>query len=149
MFHKVMNKNPANNSVKRLNIEGILCEEPTAIKIHVLSYYKELYREKENDTPFFSNLPLKTLSGDSRKMLEKGFTEDEVFTVIKSLAGDKVSGPDGFPLEVYKRSWPFMKKEIMVAVNVFLGKGLPGLCLNATFVTLIDKKDGGKCFEDF
>lgn len=45
--------------------------------------------------------------------------EKETKSATDSMASYKSPGPDGFPMEVYKRGWEFMKLEIMAVVRIF------------------------------
>lgn len=72
--------------------------------------------------------------------MEINFIEDEVFEAIKSLETDNTHGPDSFLVQIYQKSWFFMKREIMEFIKEFQEHGYLDWSLNTTFVTLIDKR---------
>ena len=45
--------------------------------------------------------------------LEKPFSEEEVYDLLSSFYGEKVSGPDGFSVAFWQFSWDFVKKEVL------------------------------------
>lgn len=73
--------------------------------------------------PFFENLSLKSLNEKNKILLERSFTEEEIFTAVCSLAGDKTLGPDGFPVTVYQKASSLMKNDIMEVFNEFHRNG--------------------------
>lgn len=62
---------------------------------------------------------------------------------------DKTPGPEGFPMEVYRKCWNFMRFEIMEIVGDLQEKCLRNWKLNTSFMVLIPKKDGEKEAKDF
>ena len=45
--------------------------------------------------------------------MEEVFTEEEIWTVISGLNGNKVPGPDGLPLAFWSFCWDFVKDEVL------------------------------------
>ena len=46
--------------------------------------------------------------------LEVPFSEEEVFSTLSSLNGDKASGSDGFTLAFWQDCWDVVKNEVLV-----------------------------------
>ena len=63
-------------------------------------------------------LPFSTLSPEEASSLELPFREEEVFTALNEVDGDKAPSPDGFSIAFWQASWYFVKGEIM---EMFLG----------------------------
>ncbi|CAL5070105.1 unnamed protein product [Urochloa decumbens] len=73
--------------------------------------------------------------------LERPFSEDEVWSTIRSLPNDKAPGPDGFTAEFYKSAWPILKLEIMNAFNAFYRTNRGQFQrVNGALITLLPKK---------
>lgn len=95
------------------------------------------------------NLAFTSIREDSAAWLERDFEEEEVKAVVFDLGGDKVLGPDGFPLAFFQQLCELTKKDIMVFIKDFHSRcGLPKHA-GASFITLIPKKKGADCLKDF
>lgn len=73
--------------------------------------------------------------------LDAPFTEEELWTAIKTLPRDKAPGPDGFTAEFYRSAWPVIKVDLLAALNAFNRadrRGFRGI--NNALVTLLPKK---------
>lgn len=64
----------------------------------------------------------------------------EIKSAVDSMATDKSPGPDGFPMEVYKCCWNFMKTEIMSIVEELQDNCFLNWRINTTFIVLIPKE---------
>ncbi|WZY87154.1 hypothetical protein YC2023_033538 [Brassica napus] len=65
------------------------------------------------------------------------------------MPANKAPGPDGFPAEFYRASWPMIKQDFVVAVQSFFMYGLLPRGVNATILTLIPKHDDAKEIKDY
>ncbi|RVW64196.1 hypothetical protein CK203_046361 [Vitis vinifera] len=72
--------------------------------------------------------------------LEEVFSEEEVFSALSDLNGDKAPGPDGFLLNFWQFCWDFVKEEVMGFLKEFQEHGRFVRSLNSTFLVLIPKK---------
>ena len=73
----------------------------------------------------------------------------EIFDVIQNFNGDKAPGPDGFPMAFFQACWGILKTDLMVVFHHFFAKGQFKKSLNATFITLIPKKNSAIEVKDF
>ncbi|RVX10737.1 Transposon TX1 uncharacterized 149 kDa protein [Vitis vinifera] len=89
------------------------------------------------------------IDGEDAARLEEAFTEEEVFSALSDLNGDKAPGPDGFSLSFWKFSWDFAKEEVMGFLKEFHEHDRFVRSLNSTFLVLILKKAGAKDLRDF
>lgn len=82
------------------------------------------------------------LARDLQDDLDEFFTEEEVWTTLKSLPSDKAPGPYGYTDRFYKSCWQIIESGIMAALIVIHCGNVQNLwMLNSTFVTLIPKKE--------
>lgn len=112
-------------------------------------FYQRLYTEEFSLPPKLDNLHFDTLDTPSRESLEVEFTEDEIFTALKSCNGDKAPGPDGFNFKFLLSFWTLIKDDVVNLFMEFHRDGLFIKSLNSTFVVLIPKKEGPQDFKDF
>lgn len=59
------------------------------------------------------------ISDIERRMLEKPFSEDEVWKVLSSMKGEKALGPDGFSISFFKKCWYIVKSDLMKVFEEF------------------------------
>ena len=94
-------------------------------------------------------LPFATVSPEEASSLELPFREEEVFTAIKEMDGDKASSPNGFTMAFWQASWHLVKGEIMEMFRDFHANETFIRSLNATFLVLIPKKGDAEDLKDF
>jgi hypothetical protein len=72
--------------------------------------------------------------------LERMFTEEEVWSVIKELPSDRAPGPDRFIGAFYQKAWEVIKGDVMAAIlKLAVGDGRGFGKLNRSLITLIPK----------
>ena len=80
------------------------------------------------------------IGSEEATKLEEVFLEEEIWTAISGLNGDKTLGPNGFPLALGSFSWDFVKNEVLGFFKEFHEWSRFVKNLNATFLVLIPKK---------
>ena len=65
------------------------------------------------------------------------------------MEGDKALGPDGFSLAFYHHCWEVVDRDVLTAFEEFYQHSKFEKSLNATFITLIPKKNGASNLRDF
>ena len=82
--------------------------------------------------------------------LERVFSVDEVWAVVRQMPSDKAPGRDGFTGLFYKRCCHIIREDIMHAVNAFWAQDFRSLNhLNEAFMVLIKKKEEPSQMRDF
>lgn len=81
--------------------------------------------------------------------LEAPFTKEEIDAVIKELPSNKSSGPDGFNTDFIKKCWPIIKSDFYDLCEQFHKGELCLQSINSSFITLIPKKNGATCVNDY
>jgi len=80
-----------------------------------------------------------SLTWEDSMSLLKVFSEEEVRDAVWQFEGSKSPGPDGFNFNFIKKSWDFVKEEVMAFMNLFHATGaLPKGC-KASFIALVPK----------
>ena len=63
--------------------------------------------------PTMDGLDFACIEEDERLSLEKEFTKEEVFQVLREMEGDKALGPDGFTMAFFHKYWRVVEKDVM------------------------------------
>ena len=92
---------------------------------------------------------MEALGFEDAGSLEVRFFEEEVFTTISGLNGEKALRLDGFPITFRSFSWEFVKDEVMDFFKEFFEKKKFVRSLNATFLVLIPKKGNVEDIKDY
>lgn len=120
--------------------------DPTKINDEFKSFYSLLYTSETNpDTQdfvnFFNMLQIPQVHSDMVEELERPITTDELLIVMASMQTGKCPGPDGYPIEFYKK---FQHKLAPILIDMFnesfASSSLPPT-LNQASISLILKKN--------
>nr|CAD1829964.1 unnamed protein product [Ananas comosus var. bracteatus] len=90
-----------------------------------------------------------TISSDVHDMLVAPFTIDEVKAALWSMPTGKAPGPDGYPVEFYRRYWENVAPTIMRELHSFQSTGLLPIEWARTFIVLIPKKENPERVSDY
>lgn len=101
--------------------DGELTIHPEEIKKTFTTFYSNLYTsEMTNDCSdmqhFFNNLQAPSVKTVHRTETELRLNCREITTAIKAMQNGKTPGPDGYPIEFYKR---FFDKLITILLDMF------------------------------
>ncbi|XP_028115366.1 uncharacterized protein LOC114313201 [Camellia sinensis] len=92
-----------------INVNGTTVDDPKEIRQVVYNHFKEVSKEYWRDRPKITG----SFNGSFNvipqcyilEVLEKEFTEAEVWKVVKKCDGNKAPGPDGFNLIYIQKGW--------------------------------------------
>lgn len=98
-----------------------LTTDPQEINNTFKNYYLNLYtsefpQDTSHMTEFLESLGIPTLEQDDTETLEKPLDTQEIEAAIKDMQTGKTPGPDGFPVEFYKK---FASQLIPLLLNMF------------------------------
>ncbi|XP_071739246.1 uncharacterized protein [Rutidosis leptorrhynchoides] len=148
-FHSMIRNKYNRCNICGLNIKGIWCEEPRDIKAEVFNHFKKIFDEPNNMRPSLENLVYPSITNDEAHDLERAFSESKIHEAILDCGSSKAPGPDGFNLRFYKKFWELLKEELVDAINWFWCNEEISRGCNASFVTLVPKKSGPVCLNDY
>uniref|UniRef100_A0A2N9I4J4 Reverse transcriptase domain-containing protein n=1 Tax=Fagus sylvatica TaxID=28930 RepID=A0A2N9I4J4_FAGSY len=148
-FHKIANSNRRRNLMEKLEVGDLIFSSDSDIRDQAVQFYESLYTESEPWRPFVDDLPFSELGDMDRDLLDSRFEREEILQVVKDLQGDKSPGPDGFTMAFYQKCWRVLERDIMGFFDEFFENGTFAYSLNATFVTLIPKKQNALNIRDF
>uniref|UniRef100_A0A2N9IM18 Reverse transcriptase domain-containing protein n=1 Tax=Fagus sylvatica TaxID=28930 RepID=A0A2N9IM18_FAGSY len=148
-FHKIANSNRRRNYMHKVEVDGIIHETEKEIRDNVVSFYEDLYQEKESWRPSVDGLDFHSIGAAESSHLERKFDREEVVQVLKDFQGDKAPGPDGFSMAFFHKCWEVVGDDIMNFFEEFHTHCKFEKSLNATFIALIPKKKDALNIRDF
>lgn len=126
-------------------VEGVTTD-PSKINAEFKHFYSTLY---EPDTvtdsaqlnSFFDKLHVPTLTSEQQELLECPLTVKELTTAMTAMQCGKCPGPDGFPLEFYRKFSSKIIPLLLKMLNTSLTLGqLPHTLRQATITLILKKK---------
>ena len=93
-------------------------------------------------------LEFASIEEDERLSLERDFFE-EVVQVLQEMEGDKVPGPGNFTIAFFQKCWSVVKNDVMAFFDHFHRSSEFERSLNASFLSLIPKKNNALNIKDF
>lgn len=126
-----------------------MVRRPRDVKIEVLRFFKELYRQKTVPRIHIENSILPRVNNDQVQMLQLRPTLEEINLSLKDCDASKVPGYDGFNFKFVKEMWYDIGHEICDLIFEFFDSGILPKEINQTWVALIPKLDGAVEIKDF
>jgi hypothetical protein len=138
-FHQHARYRKNKNFIGKLQVQNRLIVDQKEKKEAIWDFYNSLLgmvppRALALNLEAFHRCPL------NLHELEQMVTEEEVWHTIRSLPSDKAPGPDGYTGRFYKKVWPIIKMDFMLALKkVWQGDASRLYLLNSAYVTLLPK----------
>lgn len=104
LWHKIENK------------EGHIIKETQSIQKIQVEFYSDLYQSRNIDLhkkDKFLNVLSRKFSQESKDILNKDVTLDELYNSVKKMKPNKTPGPDGIIIEFYKLYWEYIKQDLL------------------------------------
>ena len=108
-----------------------------------------MYKESKGWRPFAEGLEFDRIRELERVWLERKFEREEILQVVSDLEGDKAPGPNGFTIAFYHHCWKVVEKDVLAFFEEFSQHCKFEKSLNASFITLIPKKNDTSNIRDF
>lgn len=146
LAHQLKARQASNQIIQIKNESGEVVADPTKINASFHSFYQQLYKSESpgDETQldaFFQKLDLPCVSPGDNQALNAPLTILEITEAIKSMNSGKSPGPDGYPVEFYKRFSHQLAPLLLEMFNYSYSQGsLPDTLLQAS-ISLIHKKD--------
>lgn len=123
-----------------------LTTDPASINSAFSSFYSTLYKsEPPSDSlsmdSFLDNLEFPSLSEDLSGSLEEPLELKEITSCISQMRSHKAPGPDGYPVEFFKKFSTQLAPLLLDVYNDSLEQGVLPPTLNQALISLILKKD--------
>lgn len=152
LAHQLKSKSAAQIISEIEDIRGSATTDPLKINDIFRDFYSDLYKsESLKNTSlfqiFFKNLKVPTLSSNQKEYLDEPLELREVSAAISAMQNGKSPGPDGFPIDFYKK---FSDQLTPLLLDMFvdaLSQGKLPDSLSEASITLLLKpgRDASKC----
>ncbi|XP_041436080.1 uncharacterized protein fam189a2.S isoform X1 [Xenopus laevis] len=122
-----------------------LFTDPTLITQQFETYFQSTYQSPPDTSSdrlkeFLTTIDFPEISPDLATQLDQDITLDEIKDAINGFPVGKTPGPDGIPIEWYKKYVDFLAPKLLALFNGTIRTGvLPDSCYDA-FITLIHKE---------
>ena len=130
-------------------MDGVLHVDQDKVRSKVVHFYQDLYTELESRRPSMDSLEFACVDEEEQIALEREFSKEEVVQVLQEMEGDKASGPDGFTMAFFQKCWSVVEKDVMAFFDDFHRSSQFEQSLNASFLSLIPKKNNALNIRDF
>ncbi|KAE8735025.1 Betaine aldehyde dehydrogenase [Hibiscus syriacus] len=148
-FHTCASIRRRRNALNAICVDGVIIRDPVQLKSAVKEHFFKAFNSRTTLEVEDIKLNFSRISMEQSLMLEKEFTEGEIWETLNSCDSNKAPGPDGLSMGFFKKIWSSLKGEIMnFFSNFYLGKNWEH-GINHSFITLIPKGSNIGGLDDF
>lgn len=148
-FHSIATARKKQNTIAKLQIRGVDCFDQHVIKEELRSFYINLFSQGDEVNSNMENLHFPKIAEADRLWLERDFSENRVWDVVRKMGCNKSPGPDGFTAEFFKNYWSMVKEDFMNLVKDFNRYSSIDSRFIFSFITLIPKKEDSCTHRDY
>jgi len=123
--------------VKGVQVGDQWCEEPSIVRLEAKNLFEARFRATKDLGVRLDEVEFKSLSPIDNEGLLAVFSEKEIRDAVWQCEGSKSPEPDGFNFNFIKKSWEFLKDDIMAALTLFHETGSISKGCNASFIALV------------
>lgn len=140
-------KQEAERAISSIELpDGRISVDPLEINDNFASFYQLLYTSEASDSigdrvAFLSELKIPQISEEHKSQLEGTLTVGEIADAISSMKGAKSAGPDGIPIDLYKKFKDKLATPLLNMYNESYQNGCLPPSLRSALITLILKPD--------
>ena len=138
-FHLMASTRKRGNFIDNLSVHGVVIDSPRDLKTAIADHFEKHFQSRQAIKLKDWHYNLRSLNESSVRLLERPFSEEEVWNVIQRSDGNKAPGPDGFNMHFIKSHWSLFKEEVMLVFDLFFSSGTLDCRLNSSFIVLIPK----------
>ncbi|GJX34952.1 RNA-directed DNA polymerase, eukaryota [Tanacetum coccineum] len=148
-FHGILNKKRSQLAIRGVLVDGDWIDDPANVKNEFFKHFSNRFSKPPSANIRLDSQMFRTLSSEQVEDMERNVSYDEVKRAIWDCGTNKSPGPDGFTFDFIRRYWYVIDKDVVKAVEEFFySSSFPPGC-NASFITLIPKKQDAKLVKDF
>ena len=143
-FFSLEKRKQAKHTINKLKTTAGEITKDIEILTETRRFYQTLYSSvpaSTEDQNFFLRQVTRTLSHDQRNSCEGPITTTELETALHDMHNNKSPGPDGLPVEFYRKFWPLIKKPLTSLFNHDFIHGSLSTTQSSALLRLLFKKD--------
>ena len=140
-FHSKLRWRRAQNDLVGIRINDTWCDDPQRVKSQVKQFFKSRFEVPSECKLNLDGVSFRTISEDENALLSGIISEAEVLEVVCQCGSSKCPGSDGFNFFFIKNNWEVIGKDVVRAILFFQSNGYISRGCNASFITLVPKKD--------
>ncbi|KAJ0837719.1 putative RNA-directed DNA polymerase [Helianthus annuus] len=148
-FHAMVNNRKAINSIHGLSINGEWCSKPAKIKKQVLSFFRNMFKERFQSRPELTCHNIKKNSDTEKSFLVEEFSDEEIKEAVFECEDDRAPGPDGMNFRFIKTFWDLFKNDFSRLFAWFHHHGKINLGSGASFITIVPKINDPVSLENY
>ena len=145
-FFNLEKRNYQKKTMRKLNLNGDIIEDPKVILNEQKNFYQNLYTSqnkaynKDDENLFFRSPTLPKLSDEESKKCDGLLKNSECYKALKTFGKNKSPGNDGLTSEFYLYFWPYLGDVMVKSFNTSYQDGLLSTSQRQAVITLIEKK---------
>lgn len=145
-FQRAIKTRQAQNMIREIRCaNGTVVNTHSEVKKEAEEFFSQFLNHKPESYKGVTEEELQELlpfrcSQDDCRLLEAEVTAEEIRKVLFAMPNSKSPGPDGFPCEFFKTTWPIISQDFIVAVQSVFRYGFLPKGVNSTILALIPKK---------
>lgn len=145
-FHRAIISRHAQNMIREIRMgNGSVVSTHSEIKMEAERFFEEFLNHKPVNYKGASEGELEDLlqfrcSSEECDQLEAEVSEEEIRKVLFAMPNNKSPGPDEYPCEFFKTTWPVLCRDFTIAVQSVFRFGFLPKGINSTILALIPKK---------
>ena len=154
-FHNAIRVRKAQNSIREIRCSnGSSVTKPKDIKEEAVRFFSEFLNKFPDNYTGATSEELEELqkfrcSEEDCSLLEAHVTAEEIRKVVFAMPSNKSLGPDGFPSEFFKITWPIVAQDFTIAVQSVFRFGFLPKGVNSTILALVPKKTDSLEMRDY
>uniref|UniRef100_A0A3Q3ENM7 Reverse transcriptase domain-containing protein n=1 Tax=Kryptolebias marmoratus TaxID=37003 RepID=A0A3Q3ENM7_KRYMA len=146
LAHQLRRRTASHMIPQIMDSSGTLHQDPTTINSVFQSFYSLLFKsespaDSSEMNQFLDGLKFPVITPDVAEELDAPLTREEIVAAMKSMQSNKAPGPDGFPVEFYKKFQDKLSPLLHALYNESLHQGSLPQTLTQACICLLLKKD--------
>ncbi|XP_068498101.1 uncharacterized protein [Phaseolus vulgaris] len=118
-FHSSLRWRRLGNEVKGVKVGDQWCEEPSTVRVEAKKLFEARFRAMKDLGVRLHEVEFKSLTPIENESLVAMFTEEEIRDTMWQCEGSKSPRPDDFNFNFIRKSWEFIKDEIIATLPLF------------------------------
>ena len=137
------------NFIENISIQNIMTDSPRDLKMAIAQHFEDHFKSRQVIKLKDWHYNFKSLNECSARLLERPFSEEEVWNVIRRSDRNKAPSLDGFNMHFIKSQWSLIKEDVMVVFDIFFSSSILDCRLNTSFIVLIPKRSSPCGLNDY